>query len=401
MTFFAFALFVFASLGSMYYLWGDAYPAINFPVTGIKLSYLATALIFSLSIFFMGPFRRYASNKVGVFMCLATLTGIYFFYYTQLPIWRSGSDSASALVNGFEALLSGSSPYSVTSHLGNPLTPLLGGFIGAAPFILITDSVDTRGLFWVTSALIIVAGKKNWRSAAGMAIFIALSPNFRGSLAAQNDFFVIACEIIVITLLAFDYMNNTRRSPSYVVVNVLMAVCLGIVLADRFIFWPVLLPILVMICLRKGIFIGLIWLVCASGTLLALTLAPFIWGADDYLAGPFAVGLSKASSGVGHSAPLIVASVALLIAITGSIVMRTNAHMFLTMSLTLFSMILVNGLLLAASEGFIRAFAYAGESYETVAYNGSWLFFGLAALFVPKNIYVESLGQRMKFRFHN
>jgi hypothetical protein len=63
------------------------------------------------------------------------------------PYVDTGSDSDEALEAGCLALLCGDNPYTQRTHLGNPLTPMLGGILLNLPCVLLGAHVWC--LLWI------------------------------------------------------------------------------------------------------------------------------------------------------------------------------------------------------------------------------------------------------------
>jgi hypothetical protein len=99
---------------------------------------------------------------------------IYPIANTRMP--GAGSDDDDALNLGAMALLTGRSPYSQTTYLGNVLHHLPGAFVLAAPFVLLGTSA-LQNLFWLPLFFLAVRKEANGKIALQLAwAVLALSP---------------------------------------------------------------------------------------------------------------------------------------------------------------------------------------------------------------------------------
>jgi hypothetical protein len=289
------------------------------------------------------------------------------------------------LQNGVAAILSGNSPYSVTSHLGNPLSPLFGAYVLASPFVLLFGSVFIRGIFWILVATALLAKFAGKRAALMFAVFVLISPAMRGALPAQNDYFVIAIEIAVFGWLGIRLSTTKLDSMKLKLGFWLTAGLFGISLADRFVFWIAAVPFAFLLVRAAGRQRAIQWLAVAGASLAICLLVPFLWGASGYVGGPLAMGLRKLPSSVIPNAGLIVMLLTLVVTFIFSWRTRSIVGVFFTAAISMMFLFLVNGLILALKIGFYSAFAAPVSSYAEVTFNSSWLIFGLFALAVSKH----------------
>src|SRR5262249_19382458 len=64
---------------------------------------------------------------------LLVLALLYSWWYDLEPTW----DRGDALAVGVSQLMSGNSPYAAVTNLGTPISPMLGGILLAAPFVVL------------------------------------------------------------------------------------------------------------------------------------------------------------------------------------------------------------------------------------------------------------------------
>lgn len=78
----------------------------------------------------------------------------------------AGSDRANALDVALSRLADGRYPYAATTYVGNPITPLPGALLLAAPFWWLTGSAAWQNVAWVLVLLAVVGGgRRAWPAA--------------------------------------------------------------------------------------------------------------------------------------------------------------------------------------------------------------------------------------------
>ena len=125
----------------------------------------------------------------GVTTGLLLLTlAIVFSRYDIEATW----DRGDALRVGVQQLLQGESPYAVVTNLGNPLSPMLGGILLAAPFVALAGDVYWMSLTWLAATTAFVAVRSGAHAALTFLVLMAGSPLVRLELAVQSDIAVNA-----------------------------------------------------------------------------------------------------------------------------------------------------------------------------------------------------------------
>ena len=380
----ALGLFFLSNIGVMFFLWGQIYPALNWPFSPKRLLALGLVVVSVTWLTLMG-LKRFRLSDLWTMAAIGSVVSlVVVFYIRQYPVWSPVSDSASALQNGVAAVLSGNSPYSVTSHLGNPLSPLFGAYVLASPFVLIFGSVFIRGIFWIFVAITFLARFAGKRAALMFAVFILFSPTMRAALPNQNDYFVIAIEIAVSGWLGI-WLSTTRLDSLKLKLGFwVTAGFFGISLADRFVFWVAAIPFAFMLVRAASWRRAVQWLAIAGVSLTVCLLIPLLWGVSAYFGGPIAMGLGKLPSSGIPNAGLIEVSLTLAVTTFFSWRARSMVGVFFTAAISMMFLFLMNGLVIALERGFYFAFAAPGSSYAQVAFNSSWLIFGLFALAVSR-----------------
>jgi hypothetical protein len=161
---------------------------------------------------------------------------------------NSGSDREDALRLELTAVRHHQYPYAQRTFLGNPLTPLPGAMLFAAPFFLI-GHIAWQNFLWL--ALFFLFTLRFFRNRLTalfyLALFLLFTPANLGDLTSGGDyltnFFYIA---IAIALFAASI-----NLPIYA--SVAAALFLGIALSSRIIYVAALVPLLALMLRRASI----------------------------------------------------------------------------------------------------------------------------------------------------
>jgi hypothetical protein len=141
-----------------------------------------------------------------------------------------GSDRDEALDLAVRALAAGEHPYRLRTYLGNPITPMPGALLLAAPFVALGGAA-LQVLFWVP-ALAVALGRALRDRGAGIllaAAAVALCPEALRDLLGGGDLFVSAAYVTVALVLAMDAAGG--RTSRWAAAGV--AVLLGLALSSR------------------------------------------------------------------------------------------------------------------------------------------------------------------------
>jgi hypothetical protein len=302
---------------------------------------------------------------------IATCDFAYYFHY-----WAPGSDSADALEVGSRLLTGGSNPYSGHTWGGSPLSPMLGGILLATPFVLLLGSVFVRGLFW----LYVVAGTlTRWVAPSAAFVVVGLgvsTPLLRAMLPNQNDHFVIGLSIGFFALIGWLCIERTDLIGR--ILSYSSGLLIGLAFADRFTYWVAAVPLAVVFVRRKRPN-GLIWAGLMVVTTGFLALAPMFFDSEIYLHSVFQSALNKTPSSVPN-ATLILLSLTGFVTIILTLRVRSLSGALGVGALSVFTLIFCNALLRVPEVGWSAAI----HSYESVAFNGSWLILGLFSLALPR-----------------
>ena len=81
---------------------------------------------------------RWRLSPIAAVGALIVVTMLFTLWYARWwPALEPYSDNAEALEIGARQVLSWADPWAVPTSLGNPLSPMLGGFLLAVPFVLL------------------------------------------------------------------------------------------------------------------------------------------------------------------------------------------------------------------------------------------------------------------------
>lgn len=185
-----------------------------------------------------------------------------------------GSDSDDAMDLAVRELLRGRYPYSPTTYLGNPISPLPGALLLAVPFVLIGGAA-LQNLAWLGA--LFAAASRELRSARSALLLLwallFLSPSVLHGVVTGVDY--VANSIYV--LLAMGWLIRTREIDAGSSGRVaLAAAVLGVTLASRANF-ALILPVVAVALAVRGSWrsaFGLVVIAVGVATLITL---PFYW----------------------------------------------------------------------------------------------------------------------------
>ncbi|NMO92802.1 hypothetical protein [Actinomycetospora sp. TBRC 11914] len=120
--------------------------------------------------------------------CLATLTVVFVVGVPRSAdlVLGVGSDRANALDVALGELAAGRYPYTATTYLGNPITPLPGALLLAAPFRFLAGTAAWQNVVWTALLLPLLNG--GWRLRAGPTLLWLLT--VAGGLEVWREFLV-------------------------------------------------------------------------------------------------------------------------------------------------------------------------------------------------------------------
>lgn len=188
-----------------------------------------------------------------------------------------GSDRADALDVALTRLAGGQYPYTGTTYLGNPITPLPGALVLAAPFWLATGHAAGQNVVWLLVLLPVLNAGLRPRARPtllwGLAVF--------GGLEVLREF-LIGDDLVTSVIPAVAAVAWTLRVAAHrsVLVPAAAAVVLGVTTCTR----PHLALVVVIVVGAVGMVAGARRAVvvggCAGLTWVAL-IVPFLLGGSD------------------------------------------------------------------------------------------------------------------------
>jgi len=352
------------------------------PPTITSALVLDTLVAIFVWIFLMSR-SKFRLPTVGVGVTLAIVAALTVRWYAKYePIWGPGSDNADALERGAAQLLHLTDPYAVVSKLGGPLSPMLGGFLLALPIVVIFGNLYLQGVIWTLGGLAAIVRNYGVRAACAAAVIFAFSSWTRMAMPSQSDNWITAAAIVVTGSLGYVVTSRTSEARWLMAVT---AVLYGCALAYRFILWPTVLPLLVVFVRQTGWRRTLRWMVPAAVATVILVLIPFAVNAKNYVAGPIAMGVQKVNNGDFAFAPIFVVVVTTVAFVLASLRVRSLAGAWGASALGMGAMFCG-----VAVTKFHLGFIGAISTYDTVAFTGTWLVFGIVSLVIPTAREIEA-----------
>lgn len=222
--------------------------------------------------------RMTGFNSHGIFITvmlflLAAHTFIYPLIDTDgfhlLGIQFGASDSDNAIEDCLRALINGKYPYYETTFLGNPMTPMPGALLLAAPFYFI-HHVAWQNFFWILVFYFMLA--RHLKSAASaaliMVVTLAVSPNIIYHLMHGGDYLANGIYVFVALFYAFRAMQGRNMD------RLVAAMLLGVALSSR-LNYVVCLPVAFLAMVRAGGWMRALSTVTAAGLITGLLTLPF------------------------------------------------------------------------------------------------------------------------------
>ena len=249
-----------------------------FGVAGVFIFFLTgTLLVFAADRYVVPSFQRIVSERTADILALVTLAVLIAFTVVVYPMantgrFGSGSDADDALVVAVGELLRGHYPYTPSTYLGNPISPMPGAVIFAIPFVVL-GAIHLQNIFWLAVFFMVFRRLENSSTSALGVIWAMLvfSPTLLQNIVTGADY---ASNSIYILVLMWILIRSLSDPGSAAWKRVIPAILLGVALSSRSTFMlvmPLLLSVLVQIAGWKN---AVKHLAISGVTFLAVTL-PF------------------------------------------------------------------------------------------------------------------------------
>ncbi|MDT7744584.1 MAG: hypothetical protein QOE59_3662 [Actinomycetota bacterium] len=222
---------------------------------------------------------RRAPSWVLPALVVACLTALVTVFVVGVPVAANpilgvGSDRANALDVALSELAAGRYPYAATTYLQNPITPLPGALVLAAPFRFLLGSAAWQNVAWTALLLPILGG--GWRLRPGPTVLWLLT--VVGALEVWREF-IIGDDLVTGAVPALAAVMWTLRVTDAGSGRVLTAaaVALGVTTCTR----PHLALVVVIVAVavglrsgrRRGLLVGGV-----AAAVWAVLIVPFLLG---------------------------------------------------------------------------------------------------------------------------
>lgn len=301
--------------------------------------------------------------------CIGSLAAAAYIYLAWVDHYAPVTDRATALQIGWDLLRAGENPYTGQTQLGNPIAPMLGGIILAGAFITATGSLYWYGITALIVLIVVLARVAGVRASFAVGALLVFSPMIRLELYSQSDSWI---NVLWLALAgAFAHWSICRRTlrASTVVAIIVAGLVFGLAAAYRYIYSPMVIPLLALMLRDAGWRRTAIFAIPAGVVSIALSLGP--WIADPAIYAPFIKADHADSASIPHFRFFLMIAM-LLVYVVGALLVRSVAGVFVVSAAGTVIMVLM---LIWAGDGWV--------SYEAVAYDGAALVLTLLAASWP------------------
>lgn len=291
------------------------------------------------------------------------------------------ADRDDALDIAGRQLWHGLDPWAVPTQLGpeqHP-SPFLGGILLALPFVIVLGSSAIQSIFWFLCGGWLAIRDLGLMRTAAFALLLVSSPIFINEIVFQSDLWVNTVVIVIATLWGFRSFASTPVSRWGVWLS---AILLALAMADRFIFWPLMIPIAGLILTTHRTRSAWMWLI--GVTLLAGGLTTIPWLIFPESLEQTLRNVSKASSDAIPHSGVILVCIMVVIAVVGTVKSRSLPAFFTTMAVTMLAVPLWQ-----AIQASLESESLSFNGYTVVAYSAAFLILGIVAALLPRG------GQRL------
>jgi hypothetical protein len=208
-----------------------------FGIVGVGVYIVASSLLILIGYRYI--FTRFVSivtDKKVLWLSAFTFIFLLTVFFAGYPLANSGilgpgSDRDEALNTATMELLQGRYPYYPKTYFGNPISPMPGSLLLAAPFVLLGNSAY-QNIFWLFVFVYSMSSHlKNSRSALLLLwVILALSPVIFQELVTGGDLLSNSIYILLFVMWVVGAIPQPGTSRKK---KLLLAILLGVGLASR------------------------------------------------------------------------------------------------------------------------------------------------------------------------
>ena len=186
--------------------------------------------------------RLSTSAAAGALVLIAMLFTLW--YARWWPALEPYSDNAEALEIGARQLLAWSDPWAVPTSLGNPLSPMLGGFLLAVPFVLLPVQwgMYMHQMIWLGALVVFLARVAGPHAAVMVTTLLLVSPHTRYAVPGGSDNWLMAIAVVLAGSWGFRALQNGLRWPHWWA----SACFLALAVSWRATVWVAVLPLIML-----------------------------------------------------------------------------------------------------------------------------------------------------------
>ncbi len=214
---------------------------------GIALYVASVSIILWVGREFVASSPRAWARALAPWMVAATIAILVAVFLVVYPVVNSatpgiGSDRDDALNIATTNLLRWQHPYWQVTYLGNPITPLPGSLVLAAPFVMLLGNSAYQNFFWLGVLAVMVSRRLrgSWTALLLLWVLFLASPMVTHELLVGGDLFANSIFVMVAAVWLADTASDPRAGR---VKKLTIASFLGLTLASRAPF-AIVLPLL-------------------------------------------------------------------------------------------------------------------------------------------------------------
>lgn len=234
-----------------------------------------------------GRSRRAVDVCLVLFLVVLAVAFFAIYPIADAGIVGGGSDSDDALDLAVGQMFAGVSPYARATYLGNPVTPLPGAILLAAPFVVLGSSAG-QCLFWVVAFVLLLGRWLSREIALGALVaMLGFAPVVWTNTLTGTDHLANAIYVAVFLFWVLRASSDPRSGFGWVV----PAVVFGIALSSRTNFLLLVPVVFATVAKRSGARIAVATTATCLVVFAAVT-APVLFG-DGLAAIPLAAQRGK------------------------------------------------------------------------------------------------------------